>query len=63
LPPETSRPLLALIDKAITDPEFQVAALKAEQDIRYLKQDDYRKLMLEMNRRFETLWSTTPWNQ
>jgi len=61
--PDTSKALLAIIDKAVTDPEFQTAALKAEQDVRYVKQEDYRKLMLDMNRRFETLWSTTPWNQ
>lgn len=60
---ETSKALLAIIDKAIADPEFQAAALKAEQDVRYLRQDDYRVLMTDMKKRFESLWTTSPWNQ
>ena len=63
LPPETTRALLALIDKAVADPEFRAAALKAQQDVRYLKQDEYVALMAEMRKRFESLWTTSPWNQ
>ena len=61
--PETSKALLAIVDKAVKDPEFLASALKAEQDVRYLKQDEYQALMNEMNKRFESLWTTSPWNQ
>lgn len=63
LPADTARTLLTIIDKAISDPEFQAAALKAEQDVRYMRQDDYRVLMADMKKRFESLWTTSPWNQ
>ncbi len=61
--PETSKALLAIVDKAVKDPEFLAATAKAEQDVRYLKQDEYLALMNEMKKRFESLWVTSPWNQ
>lgn len=63
MPPETAKALLAIIDKAVSDPEFRVAALKAQQDVRYLRQEEYLTLMTDMKKRFELLWTTTPWNQ
>ncbi|MBA2964456.1 tripartite tricarboxylate transporter substrate binding protein [Ramlibacter sp. MAH-25] len=63
LPVETSRALLAIIDKAVADPEFREAALKAQQDVRYLRQGEYQALMTEMKKRYESLWTTSPWNQ
>ena len=62
LPADTSKALLALIDKAINDSEFQTAALKAEQDVRYIRQPEYTTLMTEMRKRFESLWTRSPWN-
>jgi tripartite-type tricarboxylate transporter receptor subunit TctC len=62
LPAETARALAALIDKAVTDPEFQAAALKAEQDVRYIRAAEYTALMTEMKKRFESLWTTSPWS-
>ncbi|MBN9408811.1 MAG: tripartite tricarboxylate transporter substrate binding protein [Burkholderiales bacterium] len=62
LPPATASALQALIDKAVNDPEFQSAALKAEQDVRYLRAPEYTALMTEMKKRFESLWTTSPWS-
>lgn len=63
LAPDTAKALLALIDKAVNDPDFRAAALQAQQDVRYLRQPEYLNLMTDMKKRFESLWSTSPWNQ
>jgi len=63
LSPETSQALEALIAKAVNDPEFQAAALKAEQDLRYIPREAYVRTMREMEKKFQSLWSSSPWNQ
>lgn len=61
--PATLAALNTIIDKAITDPEFQAAALKAEQDIRYLRPAAYATTLQDMDAQFRQLWKATPWNE
>jgi hypothetical protein len=57
LPPEIKQQLIAAIQKAAADPEFQAQAVKFYAPLRYLGPAEFEKVLRQIEVDFQALWS------
>jgi tripartite-type tricarboxylate transporter receptor subunit TctC len=61
LPPEIKQQLVAAIQKAAADPEFQAQAVKFYAPLRYLGPAEFEKVLRQAEADFRALWKEMPW--
>jgi tripartite-type tricarboxylate transporter receptor subunit TctC len=61
LPAEIKQQLVAAIQKAVADPEFQAQAAKFYSPLRYLGPAEFDKVLRETEADFRALWKEMPW--
>ncbi|WP_426955746.1 tripartite tricarboxylate transporter substrate binding protein [Muricoccus radiodurans] len=62
-PPATVAEIIRALDAVMADPEYQAAMAGATQVIRYVKGEDYARLLSGMESELRALWAATPWNR
>ena len=62
LPAEVKQALVAAIQKAANDPEFQAQAVKYYAPLRYLGPAEFEKVWRQTEADFKALWKELPWS-
>lgn len=62
LPSDVLETLVSTIDKVMADPEFIANAKAIDHPLRYIKRDEYARVLREMDARLREIWKSTPWN-
>jgi tripartite-type tricarboxylate transporter receptor subunit TctC len=63
LPEDVLAKLAAAVDAVAKDPEYLQLSKRTFQPIRYIKPDDYAKILAELDASSRDLWTKSPWNQ
>ncbi len=63
LPEDVLARLAAAVDAVANDPEYIELSKNTFQPIRYIKPDDYAKILADLDSSSRELWAKTPWNQ
>lgn len=62
-PPGTVAEIVRALDAVMADPEYRAAMTGATQAIRYVKGEDYARLLSATEAELRALWAVTPWNR
>lgn len=62
LPADVSAKLVAAVQKAAADPEFQAQAKKMYAPLRYLAPAEYKAELEQTEKEFKALWNELPWS-
>lgn len=63
LPADVMAKLSAAVEAVANDPEYLALSKSTFQPVRYIKPDDYSKILTDLDASSRELWAKSPWNQ